>query len=100
MKGAQGQNVNPVQGIAQVGVVILDSLFEDYRHRETLNREEKKAQAVQVIVDAIFEGRRVKLTTIQDIVPGGMQMGRRELANRIGISSELFNAGVKRWYHF
>jgi hypothetical protein len=100
MKNTVSKEVSFTGVVAAAGRGLVDALFEDFNRRQALEKENAKAQAVQAITDAIFEGNRVSIDTVRSLVPGSLYMNRRELAEKLDITLDFFNAGVKRWFHF
>jgi hypothetical protein len=98
------RNVEPYVDSAVIGVVhgmlgIAEQLILASREQEMKRLADQRARAVQLITDAIFEGRRVGRDEI-DRFAYGAYLTQQQLADKLGIPLTFLKAGLKRWYHF
>lgn len=77
---------------------IATLLVIDSREREAKKRLDNQARAVQLITDAIFEGRRITLDDISQYVCTAY-LSKQEIADKLHIPLTFLKAGLKRWYH-
>jgi hypothetical protein len=88
------------KGFADLTVGIFADLAADYNRRQAEEKQAKKETCVALIEEAIKTGKRIHKQALFDILPYLSHCSSRaEIAVYLGITSDKFNAGVKRWYH-
>ncbi len=88
-----------VMPLTSAVIGIAELLIQESRIQEAKRKYEQRAKAVQLITDAIFEGRRITRDDISQYVVNAY-MTKQELADKLDIPLEYLNASLKRWYHF
>lgn len=88
-----------IKGLVDITASWMEQSAADYEERMRQEREVKRTKAVAMIEEAVATGERISRLVIDDILHTS-RYTKQELADKLGMSLEFLNAGLKCWYRF